>query len=116
MQPHLKAQMAQLRAKVEDQNRLHERRQQADARAVRPTQGHRHPLPLDAQILDLMRALPPQVRQRPWSMAELVQRLAGKYRERPHAQQVGDALRRLGWRRVRLWKGGADGLRVWVQG
>jgi hypothetical protein len=68
---------------------------------------------LDDQIVELMRTLPPQLRDRPWSMAELVQRLTGKYRDRPHAQNVGEALRRLGWRRERRYADGYDGRRVW---
>ncbi len=69
--------------------------------------------PLDVQIVELMRTLPPQLRDRPWSMAELVQRLTGKYRARPSAQHVGTALSRLRWRRDRLWSAGAMGQRVW---
>ncbi len=72
--------------------------------------------PLDQQIIELMRSLPPQLRDRPWSMAELVQRLHGKFRDRPHGQQVGQALLKLGWRKERRWERGWDGARVWVQG
>jgi hypothetical protein len=70
---------------------------------------------LDDQVTELMRSLPPQLRDRPWSMAELVQRLQGKYRARPHGQQVGQALLRLGWRKERRWERGFDGARVWLQ-
>lgn len=69
--------------------------------------------PLEDQIVELMRTLPPQLRDRPWSMAELVTRLTGKYRDRPHTQCVGEALRRLGWRRERRYADGYDGRRVW---
>ncbi len=69
--------------------------------------------PLDEQITDLMATLPPALRDRPWSMAELVARLIGKYRARPHPQKVGDALRRLGWQRVRSY-GGFEGARLWL--
>ena len=70
--------------------------------------------PLDRQIEELMRCLPPQLLNRPWSMAELVQRLQGKYRDRPHGQQVGEALLRSGWSKERLWGKGWDGRRVWL--
>ena len=69
---------------------------------------------LDDQITELMRTLPPQMRNRPWSMQELVQRLTGKYRDRPHGQQIGSALRRLGWLRERRYGPGYDGVRVWL--
>jgi hypothetical protein len=70
--------------------------------------------PIDVQIVELMLTLPPQLRDRPWSMAELVTRLTGKYRDRPHPQNVGDALRRLGWRKERRYGQGYDGARVWL--
>jgi hypothetical protein len=72
--------------------------------------------PLDDQITELMRSLPPLLRDRPWTMAELVHRLEGKYRDRPHGQQVGQALLRLGWRRERRWSNGFNGVRVWLRG
>ena len=49
---------------------------------------------LDQQITELMRSLPPAVRDRPWALQDLVNRLEGRYRQRPHAQGVGQALRR----------------------
>ncbi len=70
--------------------------------------------PLTDQISDLMKSMPPSMLNRPWSMSELVLRLEGKYRDRPHAQQVGDALKVLGWQRVRYWARGYDGVRLWL--
>ena len=70
--------------------------------------------PLTLQIEELMRTLPPLQRNRPWSMGDLVNRLKGKYRERPHAAKVGQALRALGWVRLRDWTISGDGSRVWV--
>lgn len=70
--------------------------------------------PLDEQIEQLMRELPPAQRDRCWSMSELLPRLSGKYRDRPHAKEVGQALRRLGWHRERHYGHGFDGARVWL--
>jgi hypothetical protein len=70
--------------------------------------------PLDQQITELMASMPRHARNRPWSMAELVQRLQGKYRDRPHGQQVGQALLKLGWNKQRRWERGWDGARVWL--
>lgn len=70
--------------------------------------------PLTEQIKELMQSMPPKILNRPWSMTELVLRLDGKYRNRPHAKQVGEALRVLGWRRVRYWCKGYDGVRLWI--
>ena len=107
---------AELRAHVEQQKQLHKLKQEAEAKAkvAQSTQQTRPVKPLDDQIQELMRTLPPQLRNRPWSMAELVQQLTGKYRDHPHAQRVGESLRRLGWRRERRWEKGFDGVRIWV--
>ena len=65
--------------------------------------------PLTEQIIELMASLPPQLRDRPWNMAELTSRLQGKYRARPHPQMAGTALRTLGWNRVSLYGKGYVG-------
>ncbi len=70
--------------------------------------------PLDQQITELMRSLPPAMQSRGWLMAELLPRLTGKFRDRPHAKEVGEALRRLGWQRQRWWTNGYYGERVWI--
>ncbi len=111
MKSYIQTYAEELRAHCDEQNRLHRLRQEAEAKLV---QSPRQLRPLDAQITELMRTLPPQLRDRPWSMRELVSRLSGKYRDHPHGQNVGETLRRLGWRRVRLWSNGADGQRVWL--
>ena len=70
--------------------------------------------PLTKQITELMQSMPPMILNRPWSMSELVLRLDGAYRDRPHAQNVGDALRKLGWKRDRYWGNGYNGVRLWL--
>ena len=71
--------------------------------------------PLALQIEELMRSLPPTLRDRPWSMDDLVGRLQGRYRDRPHAAGVGQALRALGWVRVRDWSAAGGGRRFWTK-
>ena len=70
--------------------------------------------PLTDQIIELMKSTPPQLLNRPWSMAELVARLDGKYRDRPHAQNVGQALSIIGWNYRRYWTKGFNGARLWT--
>ena len=101
----------ELRAYCDEQNRLHRLKQETEAKLGQP---RRRVKPLDVQITELMSTLPPQLRDRPWSMQELVSRLSGTYRNHPHGKNVGAILRSLGWRRVRLWSNGADGQRVWI--
>lgn len=69
--------------------------------------------PLDQQIVELMRSLPPVLRDRPWSISEITEKLDGKFRRRPHAQGVGMALRKLGWIRIRPSGVGGE-RRLWV--
>jgi hypothetical protein len=105
-----------LRAEYEEQKRLRKIQQEAEAYAklAQALEQIKRTKPLEDQITGLMRTLPPELRNRPWSMAELVNQLTGKYRDRPHPQQVGQALRRLGWQRERRWENGYDGVRVWL--
>lgn len=80
-----------------------------------PSQGQvRTYKPLTEQITELMQSLPYALKNKPWSMQELVSRLDGKYRDRPHAQLVGIALRQLGWSRKRLWNTEYQGVRLWI--
>ena len=69
--------------------------------------------PLEQQITELMRALPPRELNRPWLMEEFVARLDGRYRTNPHAMRVGEALRKLGWVRRRDWSQAGGGRRYW---
>ena len=70
--------------------------------------------PLDQQITEMMRSLPPALRDRPWALQDIVNRLEGRYRQRPHAQGVGQALRRLGWSRIRPEDAAGQGRRLWL--
>jgi hypothetical protein len=70
--------------------------------------------PLELQIVQLMRSLPPAVRDRPWLISEFVARLEGKVTTRPPAQAVAQALRRLGWSRVRPFDSSGQGQRLWL--
>lgn len=108
--------LAELRAIAEEEQRESKLRKDINTAVQLNKQRElaRRSKPLTEQITELMNALPPQLRDRPWSMAELVSRLTGKYRERPHAQHVGEALRILGFRYERRWQKGFDGRRLWI--
>lgn len=72
------------------------------------------PPPVKEQLKVLLGSLHPTQLDRPWVMQDFIVRLTGKYRMHPHGQEVGSALRSLGWKRVRLWKNGDGGCRVWL--
>ncbi len=101
----------QIKDSTAEHNRI--KQQQDEAKALKLRQQERLTKPLTDQIAELMRTLPPSIRDRPWSMAELVSRLQGRYRERPHAQHVGAALKMLGWMPARLYRG-FGGTRAWM--
>ena len=103
--------IASLRAHTHAQARLRQLAQEvADLERLAQLKRQR---PLDDQITTFMRSLPPAQRDRAWSMGDLLPHLTGKYRATPHAKEVGQALRRLGWSRKRLYAGGYDGARYW---
>ena len=70
--------------------------------------------PLELQIAELIKSLPSQLLNRPWSMSEFVARFDGKYRENPHPQMIGQCLKSLGWKSVRKFSKGFDGVRLWL--
>ena len=110
MQFHIDIYREKVRAYKEELTRLNQEKTENIGRAIQV----RNAQPLKEQITELMHTLPPQLLNRPWSMSELILRLNGKYRDRPHAKQVGEALKVLGWRRVRYWCKGYDGVRLWI--
>jgi hypothetical protein len=67
---------------------------------------------LEQQILELVRSLSSDQLTRPWTMDEFVMRLGGKYRDRPHPQQVGEILKRFNWERRRSY--GKNSGRYWL--
>lgn len=70
--------------------------------------------PLEVQIREYINSLPPLRRESPITMTEVVNQLTGRYRDKPHPQHVGAALRALGYRHVRLWGKAGEGKRVWM--
>ena len=114
--PYILNWVAQIKADAEESRRLHnlEREAQAVNQLNKQRELARRTKPLTEQITALMQSIPQAMRDRPWSMAELTVRLQGKYRDHPHPQHVGIALRQLGWRRVRVY-GKFDGARLWIQ-
>ncbi len=104
--------IADLCASSEEQSHLIQLKLKADL--VKPAQRIIRKKSLTQQIEELMQSMPPKMLNRPWSMAELVLRLEGKYKARPHSQNIGDALRKAGWRSRRLWGKEWGGLRLWL--
>ena len=70
--------------------------------------------PLDQQITEFLQTIPPQLRDRPWSIMELVSRLSGKWAALPGKQGVAAELIRRNWRRERRYGPGYSGTRLWI--
>ena len=107
----MKAYINQLKAQTEAANRQREQAEAKKRRNVDPRVLCDKPMTI--QIEELMWTLSPAQRDRPWSMDDLVTRLNGRYRNRPHPMRVGEALRALGWTSKRLW-GDGGGRRAWL--
>ena len=116
LQPYILNWEAQIKKDADESRRIGtlEREAQAINQLNKQRLLARRTKPLTEQIDDLMRSLPPALRSNHRSMSEIVSRLQGKYRDRPHPQHVGQALKQLGWRRIRLYGKGFDGVRLWL--
>lgn len=68
--------------------------------------------PIDVRLARTLDSIPAEVRQQGISLPSLVPLLKGRYRERPRAGDIGDALRRMGWTRTRKWRCEAEGFRA----
>jgi hypothetical protein len=111
MQVYRQTYTEKLREYFEEQKRNY--RKKLEDEAIEKSKQCKSVKPLIEQVTELMRSLPSGLINRPWSMADLLPRLQGRYREKPHAQQVGEALRKLGWTRKRMWGKGYEGVRIW---
>jgi hypothetical protein len=69
--------------------------------------------PLETQLEEFTRSLPPAMLGRPWQICELLIRLEGKYRTHPSPQKLSEQMRKAGWTRQRCWSQGYDGVRLW---
>ena len=113
MHAYIRKHVQQLREEAEEIDRQHQERLAVEKNKQKPNT-LRPVKPIDVQITEFMASLPPAQRDRPWSMAELVARLAGRYRDRPHPQMIGAALRTLGWSTVRDYSTAGGGRRYWI--
>jgi len=113
LQAYIRSHVENLKQEAEEASRT--RQEELERSKSGPKPNSLRPVkPLDVQITELMATLPPTQRDRKWSMAELVSRLDGRYRDRPHPQMIGAALRRLGWNSMRDYSNAGGGRRYWT--
>jgi hypothetical protein len=109
----LKAYIEQLNRAVEEENRRREACKLSQTQAA--SAAAREKLaPLDTRVARLLAAVPPEVQCEGLSLQAVQIQLRGRGRghSRCHVGELGDAMRRLGFRRERRWQGGADGFRA----
>lgn len=71
--------------------------------------------PLETRLARLLDSIPRAVQEEGISLPVIQKMLRGRWRGNPPAGHVGQALRALGWRRERRWRGDAEGFRaLWL--
>ena len=70
---------------------------------------------LESQLIQFFRTLSKEQLRHPWTMNEIILagNLTGKYRDRPHPQQVAEILTRNAWTKRRLYGAEYGGKRYW---
>ena len=61
--------------------------------------------PLEDRLAKLLATIPAEVQREGLSLPALIPALRGRWRAHADAGQLGTALRKLGWRRERKWRG-----------
>jgi hypothetical protein len=69
--------------------------------------------PLKSRIACLLEDIPAEVQREGLSLPSLQAALRGRQGGKAHAGEIGEALRRLGFRRERRWRGGAGFQALW---
>lgn len=67
--------------------------------------------PLESRLAKLIAEIPMPVQERGLSLEPLRRMLAGKFRGNCHPGELGDAMRKLGWKRRRNWATQDNGFR-----
>lgn len=104
MSAYVKALMA---AVSEEENRQTERNA-TDTRAA-----HERLTSLEARLTRLLATIPLEVQRDGISLPALQAALRGRWRGKCHPGELGSALRKLGFTRVRSWSDGASFSAVW---
>lgn len=68
--------------------------------------------PLEERLAKLLAAIPPEIKDQGLSLPEIRNMLAGKWRGKCHPGELGEALRRLGFKRCRNWSDGSQSFRA----
>jgi hypothetical protein len=72
----------------------------------------RHMEPLEQRLARLLKSIPEEAKANGLPMTTIVSGLRGKWRGNASPGEVGAALHKLGWRRIRAWRGDGVGFRA----
>jgi hypothetical protein len=101
-----------LRASTATQQSLEQARQ---ASAQAEQEARERLTPLEVRLARVLATIPDTVQQEGISLPVIQKMLKGRWRGTPHPGEVGTALRALGWRRERRWRGDQEGFRaLWL--
>jgi hypothetical protein len=92
------------------------RQREEEARAKRPPADPRivSEIPLKQQVQEYLLSQPPIMREKPISLMSLRAHLAGRFKTRPSAGDLGIALATLGFTRKRDYSNNGNGRRFWM--
>jgi hypothetical protein len=92
--------------------KLSEQQQQRELAKREPTPPA---MSLEQQLFRFLRTLSKEQLRHPWTMDQIILygNLTGKYRDRPHPQNVAEILTRIGWTKRRLYSAEFGGKRYW---
>ncbi len=109
----MNAYIAELNRGVEAERIRREAAQRAQAEAAASVSRAKL-APLDVRVARLIAAVPPEVQRDGLSLQDLQVQLRGRGRGHSgcHVGELGEAMRRLGFRRKRRWDGGPAGYRA----
>lgn len=95
--------MEELEAECQAQHAESKRRKEADD-AASAASWRDQMRPLRDRLADLLQTIPDEVKANGVSLSTLQVQLKGRKASKAHCGEVAEALRSLGYRRIRLWK------------
>ena len=100
---------------IESLRRHVEQEQAKQQKAISLQTLHPPVKPLEQQLIEYFRSLSPAQICRAWTMNEIIRsgNLTGKYRDRPHPQQIAEILTRNAWTKRRLYGAEFGGKKYW---
>ena len=70
-------------------------------------------IPLEERLQRLLKTIPKELLSEGISLSSIQERLRGRRRGKAHPGELGEALRKLGFKRERRWRSGAGFSAVW---